>query len=234
MRFAPIEKKRIAEQIADSLREAILGGELEPGDALPSERTLAERFAVNRSGVREALTKLEAWGLLEIQHGGVTRIKDFLTTAGLQLLPFIIAPGGIPNMKRLYDLLELRVALLEWTARKAVLKHPGETEKLEKILARMEAPEADAAQLEKADFDFFEELVRLTENSILKMLTHAIRQVYEKQRKLFIRFYHKSVFDPSKHREFIECHKRGAAEQAAKAMSIYAETALNFMRGKHE
>lgn len=230
MPFSPVKKRRIAEQVADSIREAILGGELEPGDALPSERSLAEKFKVNRSSVREALTKLEAWGLLEIHHGGVTRIRDFLVTAGLQMLPFIIAPGGVPHPKRLLDLLELRKALLEWTALNAVQKHPGETLRLNKILKRLESPGADSFRLEEADFDFFEELVRLTDNTLLKMLTHAIRQVYENQRALFGPFYDPARFDTKHHREMIEAHKKGDAEKASIAMSKYAETALDFMR----
>ncbi len=232
MDFTPVKKRRIAEQVADSIREAILGGELEPGDALPSERNLAEKFKVNRSSIREALTKLEAWGLLEIHHGGVTRIRDFLTTAGLQMLPFMIAPGGIPHPKRLMDLLELRTGLLEWTALKAVQKHPGETRNLERILERLNSDKADSFQLEKADFDFFEELVRLTDNTMLKMLTHSIRQVYEKQRALFGHFYDPSRFDTKHHREMIQAHKRGDDETAALAMRRYAETALDFMRKK--
>lgn len=51
-------------QVADRIREAIIAGELTPGDALPTERELAESFAVSRASVREALRALQAQGLV--------------------------------------------------------------------------------------------------------------------------------------------------------------------------
>ncbi len=51
-------------QVADRIREAIIAGELAPGDALPTERELAESFAVSRASVREALRALQAQGLV--------------------------------------------------------------------------------------------------------------------------------------------------------------------------
>ena len=234
MTFEPIEKKRIAVQVAEAIREAILGGELEPGDELPSERKLAQRFQVNRSGVREALTKLEAWGLLEIRHGGITRVRDFLTTAGLQLLPFLVAPGGVPPPERLRDLLELRKGLMGWTAQQAAERSPGKTQRLEEIHARLVSPEATASELKQADFDFFSELVRLTGNSILRMLTHSIRQVYEKQGSLFEALYSRESFDAEPHRRVLEAVKSGAPEDAATAIIAYADRALSFFSKREQ
>jgi GntR family transcriptional regulator, transcriptional repressor for pyruvate dehydrogenase complex len=51
-------------QVADRIREAIIAGTLAPGDALPTERELAESFQVSRASVREALRALQAQGLV--------------------------------------------------------------------------------------------------------------------------------------------------------------------------
>jgi GntR family transcriptional regulator len=51
-------------QIEDRLAEAILGGDLKPGDRLPSERELAARVSVSRMTLRQALDSLERRGLL--------------------------------------------------------------------------------------------------------------------------------------------------------------------------
>lgn len=50
--------------IAEQLRDRIQRGELAPGDALPSEAQLCERFGVSRGTVRQALTTLRAQGLI--------------------------------------------------------------------------------------------------------------------------------------------------------------------------
>lgn len=94
-RAAPLERRKVAEQIADALRAAIVGGELKVGAPLPSERELAERYDVNRSSVREALLRLEAWGLVEIRQGGATRVRDFLVSAGMGLLPHLVEVGQL-------------------------------------------------------------------------------------------------------------------------------------------
>jgi GntR family transcriptional regulator, transcriptional repressor for pyruvate dehydrogenase complex len=67
--IAPLKKTRIHEAIADRIRELILDRRLPPGQPLPSERVLAQRFGVSRGSVRDALRTLETLGLLEMRHG---------------------------------------------------------------------------------------------------------------------------------------------------------------------
>jgi DNA-binding GntR family transcriptional regulator len=56
-------------RIADDLRARITSGELRPGDALPSESALVERYGVARGTARQALAELEGAGLAEAVHG---------------------------------------------------------------------------------------------------------------------------------------------------------------------
>ena len=60
------------------MTESILGiireGGLRPGDAIPSARELAKRFAITTPTVREALRKLEATGAVEFRHGSGTYV----------------------------------------------------------------------------------------------------------------------------------------------------------------
>ena len=56
-------------QVANQLRAKIVSGELKPGDRLPVELDLAERFGVSRSTVREALRQLATLDLVETSRG---------------------------------------------------------------------------------------------------------------------------------------------------------------------
>jgi GntR family transcriptional regulator, transcriptional repressor for pyruvate dehydrogenase complex len=67
--FTPVTMGRMSEDIVDQIRLLIREGRLTPGDRLPSERDLCERFGVSRVTVREALRILEANGLIEIRVG---------------------------------------------------------------------------------------------------------------------------------------------------------------------
>jgi DNA-binding FadR family transcriptional regulator len=71
--FSPVNVDRVSQVIVDQIKALIRDGRLLPGDRLPSERELCQRFGVSRVTVREALRVLEATGLLTIRvgaHGG--------------------------------------------------------------------------------------------------------------------------------------------------------------------
>ncbi len=221
--FAPIKKQKVAEQVAASLRGAILSGRLKPSDAVPSERVLAERFDVNRSSIREALLRLESWGLIEIRQGEATRVKNFLESGGLQLLPYLIAPDGELDLPLLADLLEIRVMLLGWTAEQAAQKcSPEDISGLMEIISRLEDPGASPETRQKLDYDFFERLVATTKNRVLIFLSNAIRDVYMQQRGLFMTFYQDDVFDPRYYRAVVEALAAGDPLGAGQAMRLQA------------
>ena len=58
-----------AHDLVSSLTQQILLGTFKPGDKLPSENTLVREHGVSRTVVREALSKLQASGLVEPRHG---------------------------------------------------------------------------------------------------------------------------------------------------------------------
>jgi len=57
------------EQIAEQLRDLILGGRLSPGERLPTEAMLAKQFGVSRATVRESLRVLTAQNLIRTAKG---------------------------------------------------------------------------------------------------------------------------------------------------------------------
>ena len=59
----------LSAQIAKSIRDAIVSGDLLVDERLPSEAELSEQFAVSRSTVREALKRLAAQSLIRTQRG---------------------------------------------------------------------------------------------------------------------------------------------------------------------
>jgi DNA-binding FadR family transcriptional regulator len=67
--FDKVSVGRISDTIVDQIRQLMRQGQLRPGDRLPPERDLSERFGVSRVTVREALRMLASSGLVEIRVG---------------------------------------------------------------------------------------------------------------------------------------------------------------------
>lgn len=92
--FIPITPQRAFEEIASQIRNMVASGRLRPGDRLPAERTLAEKFSVSRNTLREALRALELSGMIELRKGA---------TGGA-----FVAPGGsgvvVNGLRDLYHL----------------------------------------------------------------------------------------------------------------------------------
>ncbi|MEB8340536.1 winged helix-turn-helix domain-containing protein [Streptomyces endophyticus] len=84
-----------AEGIADTLRTRILGGDLKPGERLPTQASLAREFGVERGTVRNALQLLRSDGLLANPGKGspptVSRPKQ-QSLAGAQMARSILGP----------------------------------------------------------------------------------------------------------------------------------------------
>lgn len=67
--YQPVRTRRGFEAVCDRIREQLRSGELKPGDRLPGERELAERYGVGRSAARDALRSLEVSGVVEARKG---------------------------------------------------------------------------------------------------------------------------------------------------------------------
>src|SRR3954453_3243043 len=71
-----VRRVSLVDQVRQGLLEDLLGGTLEPGEKLPNEDKLAERFAVSRATVREAVLRLLEAGYLLRRHGSGTYVTN--------------------------------------------------------------------------------------------------------------------------------------------------------------
>lgn len=72
----PLERQPLNIQVAARLRTEILTGHRLPGEKLPNELDLSDRYAVSRATIREAIGMLVFAGLVERRHGSGTYVTQ--------------------------------------------------------------------------------------------------------------------------------------------------------------
>lgn len=110
-----IVRRKLSDQVLERLRDLIRSGELKPGDALPSERALMERFGVGRPAIREALQSLHQTGLVSITQGERTRVNAinagtfFRQSNDMARLLLNVAPSNLQHLKEVRTMFELGI-----------------------------------------------------------------------------------------------------------------------------
>jgi DNA-binding FadR family transcriptional regulator len=153
------ETQRLYERIAQELSARIARGEYKVGQRLPSERDMAQAFAVSRPTLREAIIALELDGLVEVRTG-----------AGV----FVVSAepaGGHPGARDIgpFELLEARTAIEGEACAMAALRiDDAQLAALQALVDEMQSENAHSViKSEDADRRFHELIASATQNSAI-------------------------------------------------------------------
>lgn len=155
-----------------ALMEMIISQRLAPGDFLPSEAVLCQRFDMSRSTVRLALRTLETRGLVETRHGVGVRVTDRTrqaVTDSIELM--LLREEATPQ-----DMLEVRLALEGQAASLAAQRATDDDiQALIETIEVMRHPARTIDQIVEADLTFHLRVAETSRNNVLVALVHAIR-----------------------------------------------------------
>ncbi|MCP2339613.1 FadR/GntR family transcriptional regulator [Actinomadura rupiterrae] len=219
--FSPVERTSVATAVFDQIAARILDGTLPAGERLPPERALTEEFGVNRQALREALQRLDQLGLVEIRHGGATRVRDFRRTAGLDLLPrlFLGADGGI-DAEVVRSVMEMRTAIGADAASLAAARATsGVRAGLRETVADLESLVADGgaddvAALAALDVRFWDLLVEGSGNVCYRLSLNVLRDAYRPVGALVDLLVLDERRDVPAHRDLVAAVEAGDAGRA--------------------
>jgi DNA-binding FadR family transcriptional regulator len=182
MVLKPVARRLLPDEVYEQLLDEVVDGALSPGDALPSERRLAELLGVSRPAVREALQRLSATRLLDVRHGGSTTVRDFRRHAGLDLLPRLLVRGGQLDPAVARSIVEARLGIGPTVAALAARRGPRASDEarttLRDAVGALEAAEDPVAR-QHAALAFWDAVVDLTDSVVFQMLFNNLRQAYE-------------------------------------------------------
>jgi GntR family transcriptional regulator, transcriptional repressor for pyruvate dehydrogenase complex len=217
----PIEKHRVAEEIAGQLRDLILTGAYATGDKLPPERNLAKELGVNRSSIREALKKLEHLGLVKTRQGDGTRVQDFMQTGGMDLVSHLVPLAQADGAGILRDVLEFRRIYGREVARLAALR--CDAADLERL--RLLADAADEAggpeEVMRLDFEFYVALTQASKNRVFGLLINTTRQAVLNYASFFVHFNVSTEAVRRHHRALIKALAKHDEETAIRIADTY-------------
>jgi GntR family transcriptional repressor for pyruvate dehydrogenase complex len=217
---------RLGEAVIEKLTQAILDGRLKPGDALPSEGRIAASFGVSKQVAREAIRELAAMGVVHIQQGKVTRIRDLDAEPLGRFFRFAVrgSETGLHEAIELRRILEPPIARLAAPARSAVQLHA-----LQQILTRMEKSLGDVPAWIQADLDFHEAIGAMSGNRLLKFQIRALRPIISEIMEMFNSRGERGPTDWrltfERHLRIFKAIEAGDADAAFAAMTQHFEAA---------
>lgn len=217
-----------ADSIIKQIRDLITSGDLNPGDRLPAERTFAEKFGVGRAHVREAIKKLEVYGILKT----LPQSGTFVAAVGSKPLEDLIAGVIDPEKDDIDALLETRL-ILEVNAARLAARHASRDDLIELIRIhetfRRQIKTGDAGLAE--DHQFHLKVAALSKNPVLcSLITFMVRHTHD--------YPQENVHDPDKinpitlweHESILQAIKQKDPNRAAISMEEHMKTVIRRIR----
>jgi GntR family transcriptional repressor for pyruvate dehydrogenase complex len=179
MPLQPVTRRSVPDEVFDQVLGEVVDGGLAAGEALPSERRLAEVLGVSRPAVREALQRMAATRLVEVRHGGATTVKDFRRHAGLDLLPRLLVRRGKLDASVARSVLEARLAIGPAVAALAAARGgPVLAAALTETLDRLAATDDDVERQVHA-LEFWDRVVDAADSMVFRLMFNSLRAAYE-------------------------------------------------------
>ena len=213
------ENNSIQQGIISKLRDYIEYKNLEPGDKLPSERMLSERFEVSRSNIREAIQKLEFFGILKSRPQSGTFIANIGRVAMSGMLDDILRLED-PSFK---SLVETRILLELKTVRLASLRRTEEDlEKIESALDAYKTKVLNGQDAVEEDLLFHLAIAKASKNSTMNtfmlIITPEIITNFNKHHVCDANLSFKGI---KEHEEIFEAIKKQDSKEAKEKMKAH-------------
>ncbi len=221
-----IKMDRPSDKIIEQIKMLISSGQLKPGDRLPSERKLSEKFGLGRGYVREALQKLEFYGILRTLPQSGTVVAGL----GVAALEGLINDVLQLNNSDFHSMIETRV-ILEINASKLAAQRaePLELSKIEEALEAFKFKVEAGEEGVEEDLMFHLKIAEASKNTVLKSLFLIIVPDLIKYTKdLHLCADGRSMEALKEHEEIFNHIRNKDPEAAGKAMKNHLRDVLQF------
>ncbi len=187
MPFQKVQSEKLSNAVVRQIELLILRGILRPGERLPAERELSERLGVSRPSLRDAVSDLQAQGLLVSRAGAGIFVADVLGSAFSPALTRLFAT----HEQAVFDYLSFRRDIEGLAAERAArLGSEIDLKVVQAVFEKMEAAHQKRSPEEEARLDaqFHTAIIEASHNVVM---LHMMRSMYELLREGV--FYNRQV-----------------------------------------
>lgn len=211
----PIKKVRVAEEVANRIQALILDGAFNPGQPLPAERVLSQRFGVSRGSVRDALRKLEMIGLIQSRHGQGTFPQELSVSNLVAPLASVLTynrelQDELMDVRRMFEPAVVRVA--------AARVSDEEIVELEAIVAAQQAKIGAGRSARSEDAAFHATLARATHNRIVVRIMETLNDLLIESREVALQQRGRPLRSVRSHKAVMAGLRRRDPDEASRAM----------------
>lgn len=213
----------LSNTISDALEEEIHRGALLPGERLPTEEKLCDRFHASRTVVREAIQQLRGRGLVQTIRGS----GSFIARPNLEMLSHAVETFSVLNRGNSYlELIDFRMLLETECARLAATQASGEMMALMKrALDKMRDSRGNRKRLGEADIAFHLTIAVASRHRLFASLLSSLKKRSIEYARISPEGEEKFEGMITTHEEIYEAIARGEPEEAAARMKAHLASA---------
>lgn len=220
--FEPARYEPVSADVTRKLLGWLLGGGVQPGERIASERQLTEALGVGRSAVREAIKTLNVLGLLEVRQGSGT----YLAASTSDLLPRVVEWGLLLGERSARDLMESRRLLeIDIAGLAAERRNEAGLEALRSAFEKMRDAGDEISAYVEGDVEFHLALARASGNVILADLLGSIRALLDVWARRVLESAGETQTSLKMHAPILKAVAKGDPVAAREAMRRHMERA---------
>ncbi|WEZ85851.1 transcriptional regulator NanR (plasmid) [Rhizobium sp. 32-5/1] len=219
-----IVRRKLSDEVFSRLRSMITSGELEPGDEMPSERELMERFGVGRPAIREAMQSLANMGLVVISHGERAKVLELTAQSIFRQVDMTAKIMLSKSSDSLEHLKSARIFFERGMAREAAAKaSKQDISALREILERQRAALGQAEAFISADMEFHTRIAAISGNPIFIAISEAMLAWLKEYHTEMLIWTGKEKLTLAEHAEIITCLESNDPDAAEHAVLRHLE-----------
>ena len=227
--------RNLAQRLVAEISDSIIRKEIKLGEKLPTESAIMQLHGVSRTVVREAISRMQASGIVETRHG----IGTFVLQAPNEG-KFRIDPSSIVTLEDIIAILELRISLeVESAGLAAQRRSDGQLKEMREALDTLLKSQKQGNDAVFADFQFHSLIAQSTGNPYFSdILNHLGTTIIPRTRVNFAKVSNKNQNEylarvNREHEDIYDSIARQDSDSARAAMRLHLTNSRERLRSLH-